>query len=259
MGYRMKIAIVQFETDEALNLDFTFSSLINLLPPAGSCDLVVLPELWLQGAFEFSNFSEKVLSGIEGKLEILGGVAKKNRYWLHAGSFLVREGNFIFNKAILFDSDGKTRANYRKNYVFGFGDGEAKFVSPSSECEVIETPWGKIGFAICYDLRFPEHFRRNTLAGAEILLICAAWPETRIGHWKNLICSRAIENQLLVIGCNGVGKQTDAILGGNSLIVGPDGKTLLELGNKQAVTFLEVDTRLIQEQRLSFPVLKDMK
>jgi predicted amidohydrolase len=220
---------------------------------------VILPELWLQGAFEFSFFSEKDLSRIESKLEILGEVAKENNYWLHAGSFLVREGTYIFNKTVLFDSDGKIRASYRKNYVFGFGDGEAKFVSPSTDCEIVETPWGRIGFAICYDLRFPEHFRRVTLAGAEIILICAAWPETRIGHWRNLICSRAIENQLLVIGCNGVGEQTEATLGGNSIIVAPDGETLLELGNKQSVTFLEVDTRLIQEQRVSFPVLKDIK
>ena len=255
----MKIAVIQLETDRSLDLDSKFSNLINLLPPAGSCDLVVLPELWLQGAFEFSFFSEEVLSGIEDKLKILGKFAKKNNYWLHAGSFLVRESNLIFNKAVLFDSDGRIRANYRKNYVFGFGDGEAKFVSSSSECEIVETPWGKIGFAICYDLRFPEHFRRSTLAGAEIILICAAWPRTRIGHWKNLITSRAIENQLLVIGCNGVGEQTDATLGGNSIIAGPDGETLLELGDKQAITFLEVDTRVIQELRVSFPVLKDIK
>ncbi len=255
----MKIAIVQFETDTALDLDSRFSSLLDLLPQAGSCDLVLLPELWLQGAFEFSFFSEKVLSGIEGYLKFLGDVAKKNGYWLHVGSLLVREDEFIFNNSVLFDSDGIIRANYRKNYIFGFGDGEAKFVSPGSGCEIIQTPWGKIGFAICYDLRFPEHFRRNTLAGAEIILICAAWPKTRIGHWKNLIISRAIENQLLVVGCNGVGKQTDATLGGNSIIVGPDGETLLELGNKQALAFLEVDTKAIQEQRQSFPVLKDIK
>lgn len=255
----MKIALVQFETDISLDPDSRLSNLINLLPPAGSCDLVILPELWLQGAFEFSFFSEEVLSQIESKFEILGGVAKKNNYWLHAGSFLVREGTNIFNKAFLFDSKGEIRANYRKNYVFGFDDGEAKFVSPSSECEIVETPWGRIGFAICYDLRFPEHFRRVTLAGAEIILICAAWPETRIGHWKNLICSRAIENQLFVIGCNGVGEQTGATLGGNSIIVAPDGETLLELGNQQSVTYLEIDTKLIQEQRVSFPVLKDIK
>ena len=255
----MKLAVIQFETDKSLDQDSKFLNLINLLPPAGSCDLVVLPELWLQGAFEYSVFSEKVLLGIEDKLEILSEVAKKNNYWLHTGSFLVRENSLIYNKAFLLDSNGEKRANYRKNYVFGFGEGEAKIVSRSSEYEIVETPWGKIGFAICYDLRFPEHFRRSTLAGAEIILISGAWPKTRIKHWKNLIASRAIENQLLVIGCNGVGEQTDATLGGNSIVVGPDGETLLELGEKQAVTFLEVNTKLIQEQRVSFPVLNDIK
>ena len=255
----MKLAVIQFETNKSIDLESTFSSLLNLLPPAGSCDLVVLPELWLQGAFEFSTFSDDVLSGIEDKLELLGEAAKKNNYWLHAGSYLVRENNLIYNKAVLFDSNGKTRASYRKNYVFGFGGGEAKIVSSGSECEIVETPWGRIGFAICYDLRFPEHFRRTTLAGAEIIIISAAWPLLRIKHWKNLVCSRAIENQLLVIGCNGVGEQTDAILGGNSIIVGPDGEILLELEIDQTVSFLEVDTALIKQQRTSFPVLNDIK
>lgn len=213
----------------------------------------------MQGAFQFSIFSEKILLGVEDKLEILREVAMRNNYWLHAGSYLVSENNFIYNEAVLFDTEGRVQANYRKNYVFGFGEGEAKFVSPSTECEVVETPWGKIGFAICYDLRFPEHFRRSTLAGAEIMLISAAWPKARITHWKYLICSRAIENQLLVIGCNGVGEQTDATLGGNSIIAGPNGETFLELGNSQEVSILEVDTTIIQRQRASFPVLDDIK
>lgn len=255
----MKLAVIQFETDKSLDVDLRFSKMVTLLPPAGSCDLVILPELWLQGAFEFTNFSTKVLLGIQEKLETLSEIAKDRGYWLHAGSFLIEENIVIHNKAVFFDSYGAIIGSYRKNYVYGFGEGEAKVVSAGSDCEIVETPWGKISFAICYDLRFPEHFRKITLLGAEIILISAAWPKTRINHWRNLITSRAIENQSLVVGCNGVGEQTEAVLGGNSMVVGPDGEVLMELGNRQDVFYLEVDTRMIEQQRISFPVLNDIK
>ena len=255
----MRIAVIQFQTNTVDNMDVRFAQLLTMLPPKNSCDLVILPELWLQGAFEFSNFSPLMLSGIQIKLDTLSDKAKENGYWIHAGSYLITEDSRMFNEAIIFDNLGKSKSKYRKNYVFGFGEGEAKLVSAGSDFEVIESPWGRIGLAICYDLRFPEHFRKINLNGAEIFLVCAAWPKKRINHWTTLLIARAIENQSLVIGCNGTGNQTDANLGGNSMIIGPDGEVLLDLGDEQGVFYLDFDTKVISDQRELFPVLKDIK
>jgi predicted amidohydrolase len=258
-GIVLRLGIWQFETNSLESIEKRFDKFQSLLPPKNSCDLLVLPELWLQGAFEYSTFLTSTLNNLDSYLMQISKLAKKNNYWIHSGSFLVKERDKIFNQAYLFDNVGRIRAKYKKNYVFGFGSGESKVVSAANELKVINTPWGYLSFAICYDLRFPELFRKMVLESTEILLISAAWPLQRIDDWKNLVIARAIENQLLVIACNGVGIQTDATLGGNSLIVAANGERILEFGNYEMFRIYEVDTNFTSHQRESFPVLKDIK
>ncbi len=254
----MLVGVLQFETNREQSKQDRFDKFQTLLPAKNSCDLVILPELWLQGAFEYSNFSKKTTK-INSILTQISKEAKKNNYWIHSGSFLVEEKNQIFNQAYVFDNFGKIRATYKKNYIFGFGSGESKIVSAGNEFEVIKTPWGKMSFAICYDLRFPELFRKMVLEGVEILLISSAWPTQRIEEWKNLVKARAIENQLLVIACNGVGAQTEANLGGRSLIVAANGEQIMEMGKYEMIKIQDVDTNFTKHHRTVFPVLNDIK
>lgn len=250
---------MQLETSRRQIQKEQFSKFQSLLPPKNSCDFVILPELWLQGAFEYSTFSNKTTSKVNSFLNQISVEAKKNNYWIHSGTFLVKSQNQIFNQAYIFDNNGTIRATYKKNYIFGFGDGESKIVSMGTKIEIIETPWGKISFAICYDIRFPELFRKMISQGADILMVSSAWPALRINEWKDLVAARAIENQCLVIACNGVGLQTDAELGGCSLVVAANGNRILELGTTEEVKLCTIDHNFTRHHREVFPVLKDIK
>ena len=87
-----------------------------------------------------------------------------------------------------------------------------------------ELPWGCAGLAICYDLRFPELFRRYALEGARLLILPAAWPHPRRMHWRTLLRSRAIENQWFVAACNRVGTTEDVSFFGASAVIDPWGR-----------------------------------
>ena len=255
----MRIGIIQLETNLSMNADDRFLHLMELMPVKGACELVILPELWLLGAFEFSKFTPNDLDGTEQVIYEIGKIALKRNYWIHAGSNLIRKGNRIYNESTLFNSEGNIVSKYRKQYIFGFSEGESKIVSPGNKIEIIKSPWGNIALSICYDLRFPELYRRMLSKGTEIYLVAAGWPEQRIDHWRNLIKARAIENQAFFIGCNGVGKQTDSILGGHSIVVNPNGEVLKEFSDSEEVQIIEINEKLVSEIRTSFPVLRDIK
>ena len=255
----MRIALIQLETSPSIKAKDRYQHLLELMPVKNSCELVILPELWLLGAFEFSKFTPSALNGIEKINNEISEIAGKRNYWVHTGSNLIRTRTKIYNESIVFDSDGNVAGKYRKQYIFGFSSGESKIVSPGNKIEIIKSPWGKIALSICYDLRFPELYRKMLNKGAEIYLITAGWPVLRIDHWQKLIKARAVENQSFFIGCNGVGKQTDAILGGHSIIVDPNGGVVKELDSSEEVVIVEINEKQIVETRTKFPVLNDIK
>ena len=140
----------------------------------------------------------------------------------------LREGR-VFNTFALFDARGETRAVYRKVHLFQLM-GEQRWLTPGDCVVVAGLDWGKAGLAICYDLRFPELFRRCALEGASLLLVPAAWPKARVAHWQTLLRARAIENQYFVAGCNCVGAAKRETFGGRSAVVDPGGALLVEGG-----------------------------
>jgi predicted amidohydrolase len=111
--------------------------------------------------------------------------------------------------------------------------------------------------SICYDLRFPEMFRVYAAAGAKLILMVAEWPETRIEHWRTLLLSRAIENQVYIAAVNKVGRSQGADLGGRSVIVDPWGERLVEGGTEEALLTARIDLALVGQVREKIPVLKD--
>jgi omega-amidase len=123
----------------------------------------------------------------------------------------------------------------------------------------------KICPAICYDLRFPELFRAGLDKGAEAYALGACWPKTRQHHWRALLIARAIENQAFVLGVNRVGTDPNGAFGngleyiGGSLVVGPTGEIVGELGAEEAVLSVEVDAGAVRRWREKFPAWNDRK
>jgi predicted amidohydrolase len=130
----------------------------------------------------------------------------------------------IYNTAYLIDR-GELIGSYRKLHLFSTM-GEDRFLSAGNASLVAETSIGRLGIAICYDLRFPELFRKLALEGAEIICLPAEWPKPRQQHWLTLLRARAIENQLFVVAANCCGIQGKLDFFGLSQIVSPLGNIL---------------------------------
>lgn len=221
-------------------------------------DLVVLPELWLAGAFDI-HASKEFAEPLDGPLvAAFSDIAAQERTWLHMGSFPERDAaGHTFNTSVLFDPDGTIAATYRKVHLFGFDGGEPSVMSAGEDYVVVDTPLGKTGLATCYDLRFPEQFRALVDAGAESFLITSGWPTKRIEHWRVLLRARAIENLAWVVASNGVGIQNGTALGGYSAVIDPLGEVVVEADGSQQVLTGEVEVSTAQEWRDTFPALGD--
>jgi predicted amidohydrolase len=127
--------------------------------------------------------------------------------------------------------------------------------------EVAVFPWQGFTVApfICYDLRFPEHFRAATRRGAQLITVIANWPVKRIGHWVTLLQARAIENQAYVAGVNRCGADPTLTYNGRSLIVSPKGDILADAGHGESVISAEVNLQELLDYRRELPFLADMR
>ena len=112
---------------------------------------------------------------------------------------------------------------------------------------------------ICYDLRFAELARMLSLKGAQMIIVCAQWPESRKKHWKALIKARAIENQLFMVCSNRTGLDGNLQFPGMSMIVDPAGKTLVKSDNKEGYAFANIDLTVLEKIRTLMPCIEDRR
>lgn len=238
---------------------------------AESSDFVTLPELWETGAFnviEGRDQANTLEFGLtDGWLSQLADIAARTKTWIHAGSFVEQgvgeQAGSCFNTSVVFNSSGEVVATYQKIHLFGFDAGEAVLLTPGSELKVVDTPLGRTGLATCYDIRFPELFRKLVDLGATAIMVPSGWPRGRISTWTTLTQARAIENQLWFIGTNEVGTQaTDdrqIELGGATIIINPAGQLVAQGDTEEEVVTVDIDPAMTADIRERFPILKDRK
>jgi len=224
---------------------------------ARGADLIVLPELWNIGFMSFDRYVSEAEDRNGPTLTALRNTARELKVHLHTGSFVEREGDRLFNSSYLLSPQGEMLANYRKVHLFGYHSKETQILNPGNQVIVAETPLGKIGMATCYDLRFPELFRRMMERGAELFLICSAWPYPRLEHWILLNRARALENQCFLVSANSVGLNGGSQFVGHSMMVNPWGIILASGGDDETVLRAEVDLREVRSARERFPALAD--
>ncbi|HEV2897495.1 MAG TPA: carbon-nitrogen hydrolase family protein [Pseudaminobacter sp.] len=189
--------------------------------------------------------------------------------FLHIGSTaILRADGKLANRALLFAPDGALVAAYDKIHMFDVDlDNDESWRESAAyeagrEGVVADLPFARLGFAICYDLRFPQLFRAEALAGADVLTVPAAFTrQTGEAHWHVLLRARAIENGAFVIaaaqgGLHEDGRETY----GHSLIVDPWGRVLAEAAHDEpAVVVAEIDTALSAAARKKIPNLKNAR
>ncbi len=164
----------------------------------------------------------------------------------------------VYNTATLYDAAGSLLGRYRKTHLIGLMN-EDRFLAPGDEARVWELPWATTGLAICYDLRFPELFRRYALDGAALILMPSEWPVQRIEHWRVLLRARAIENQCFVAAVNRVGADRANTFGGCSAVIGPRGEVVAEAGDAEELLLADLDLEAVAQARGFMPIFADRR
>lgn len=218
--------------------------------------MVVFPELWSSGyALENAKDLASELNG--GTFIHMATAAQQNKISV-VGSILEKRGVTVTNSSAFFAPNGRMLGVYRKLHLFRLMQ-EDQWLQPGSSPLALDLPWGNTGLAICYDLRFPELFRRYAVGGAKMVIIPAEWPLVRVEHWRALMIARAIENQCYMIGVNAAGEIGDTVFGGHSLIVDPWGKIIVEGGEDPMMLTAEIEMDVVDEVRRRIPVFEDRR
>lgn len=164
-----------------------------------------------------------------------------------------RNGERFYNTLALAGPDGNLLARYRKTHLIPLLR-EPDYFTPGDEVVVVPTDIGRIGLAICYDLRFPGLFQRMAALGAEVLLVAAQWPQARAEHWRVLTVATALQSLAFLVGANGVGVCCGDPLAGWSVIASPWGERVAEAGVAEEILHAEVDLADGAEARRKLPV-----
>jgi predicted amidohydrolase len=228
-----------------------------ILSRIGQADLIVLPEIWATGYFNFERYHQESEDLSGPTVALAAAHARRLGAYILAGSFVEKADDGYYNTSVLLDRKGEVIETYRKIHLFGYQSEEPRVLKRGDRVVVARTDIGNLGIATCYDLRFPELFRMMVDRGAEVFLIASAWPYPRVEHWIELNRVRAFENQCYLVSANCVGVSKGKQYAGHSYIVDPWGVILAGSGDFEAVLFAELDLGYLQQARTTFPVLQD--
>jgi len=260
----VKVAAVQMASSPQVSSNLTEAErLINLAVEHGA-KIVVLPEYFcIMGNKDTDKVSVREKAGDGSIQRFLSKMAREHKIWLIGGSVPIASNNpnKVRNSCLVYDDKGIQVARYDKIHLFGLDLGtehyhEENTIEPGDSVVVVNTPYGKIGLSICYDLRFPELYR--AMGDVDMIVVPAAFTETTgKAHWETLVRSRAIENLCYVIasaqgGYHISGRETH----GNSMIVDPWGVVLDRLPRGSGIVIANINSKYQQSLRNSLPALK---
>ena len=200
--------------------------------------------------------------------ELLMQNAKEHGVWIHSGSISEVNSNGVrtYNTSVLINPSGEIVAKYRKlhNFDMVLHDGsnvrESDKKEPGDEIVTVKTELGCLGFAICYDLRFPELFRIMRQKGAEVMFLPANFTmPTGKDHWEPLLRARAIENGVYMIAPNQIGIKEKFAAYGNSMIVDPWGTVIARASNRPGIILAEIDFDYLQQVRQKNPSVENCR
>ena len=260
-GMRVHLAQIGYGDDESVSE--RRDRVAALVARQRGADLIVLPELWAHTGMGFEQWKQ-VAEPVDGPtFTAVAEAARSAGAYVHAGSIVECDAGDYYNTSVLLAPDGSRLATYRKIHRFGFSVGEPAIMQPGRDIvtATIEMDGRStaVGLATCYDLRFPEMFRLLLDAGSEIVIVPAAWPAARVGHWTLLGRARAVENQVFIIAVNTAGTHNGMTMGGRSQLVDPAGTVLAELGDDEQVQVVDIDPGVVAGVRRDFPVLADRR
>lgn len=223
--------------------------------------LGILPEMWATSFMgDAGKGIQPLVDRAEERLRALSG---DFAMVLVGSNYETSADGRVYNRASLYE-DGRKLGEYRKAHLFT-PLGEDRWFTPGDDLSVFPTRVGRLGIAICYDLRFPEFIRLFHRKGAQILALCSQWPEARATHFRRLGQVRAIENQFWVLASNRCGMEPslvndqEVLYPGNSMLVDPTGQVLKEGNGEPGLVEGEIDLKANALLRRAIPVEKDRR
>ncbi len=230
-------------------------------------NLIITPEVSSKFSLDKKKLF-KVATNMDKDSYLLGirRLAKKYKKWILIGSLIIKNKKKLLNRSVLIDDKGKIKTFYDKIHMYDAKLSksekyfESKTFKAGKNIKVVKLPWGKLGLSICYDLRFPNMYRKMSKMGAIFLSIPSAFTETTgRRHWHTLLKARAIENFSYVFAPGQAGKHCNGRKTyGHSMIVSPDGKILKELGKREGIITAAIDPKKPFKLRKTIPsVYKD--
>lgn len=252
----MKVTSIQPEMIDRSKSE-SLAYILSLVDACPQSDLILLPEIWPSGFFCFDRYRAES-EPIDGPIvTTFRKKAVERACHILMGSIVEKDGNQLFNTSLLLDSQGQIIARYRKIHLFGYQSEEKKLLTASKEVVVAPTPWGPAGISTCYDLRFPEFFRKMVDKGATIFLVASAWPLVRLEAWRLFNQARALENLAYLISCNCAGSNAGNRYAGHSMIIDPMGNVIAEGNEGEGYINAELDPELVNSVRNDFRALDD--
>ena len=256
----MRLAQIQMAVtaDKAENLRHAET----LLASVKGADMAVLPEMFCC-PYDNGCFRAYGEAADGAAYQMLSRAAAENHLWVVGGSIPELDGGRVYNTSYVFAPDGRCTARHRKMHLFDIDvDGGQRFresdtLTAGDDVTVFDTPWGKMGLCICFDLRFQELSRLMTLAGAQVLLVPAAFNMTTgPAHWELLFRQRAVDDQCFTVGVSPArDKHASYVAYGNSLAVDPWGTVLCRAGAEEAILYADLDIGRLEAVRAQLPIL----
>lgn len=261
-----KAACVQLRSSDDIAENIRAASILIREAKAQGADFIATPEnTTLMAPDGGARVEKSFAENADPALPAFRALAEELGIWLLLGSLAIKVSKTkTANRSFLIDPKGKIAARYDKIHLFdvdlpsGETYRESNTVADGERAVLAETPWGRIGLSICYDLRFPQLYRALAKAGAFMLTVPSAFTETTgKAHWHTLLRARAIENGAFVIapaqgGTHANGRKTY----GHSLIVAPWGEVLAEAGTEPGIIVAEIDPARVADARSRVPNLQ---
>lgn len=263
-GSKVRVAAVQMASGPTVTANLEEAFRLIEEAAAKGAQLVVLPEYFcIMGMKDTDKLAVREQPG-EGEIQnFLSETAKRFGIWLAGGSvpLVSPVSSKVYNSCLVYDGQGQQVARYDKIHLFGLSLGSENFaeertIDAGNKIVAIDSPFGRMGLSICYDLRFPELYRM--MGKVDIILAPSAFTAiTGKAHWETLIRARAIENQAYLIapaqgGFHVNGRETN----GDSMIVDPWGVIIDRLPRGAGVVVAEIDRAYQSSVRASLPALE---
>lgn len=261
----LKIAVCQLRTEKVYEQTMEKTERMIRQAVRQGAQAVCLPEMFYC-PYARGYFRDFARRGAGEALETMARWARENEILLVGGSVPEIEGEKLYNTSFVFDPQGRQIARHRKAHLFdvdlpGMRFRESDTFTPGDAVTTFDTPWGTMGVAVCFDIRFPELFRAMAVRGARVIFLPAQFNMTTgPAHWELSLRARAVDNELFVVGASAARNQGfDYECWGHSLVADPFGSVIAQADESEQLLLAELDLSRVDQVRGQLPTFLHLR